>query len=216
MTRRTVAVSIVLALSLAGECQADVGLPMLAYYIPPAWLLLLPVIGIEALIGMRLCGLRASVALRAAGIANLVSTVFGVPLAWSLVAGVELRALARSWNVRDPSCALQATAQALWILPPLHACVWVFPVAAAIAAAAFFALSVAIEGVMLRWLAPRVAARDRWRWAFVGNAASYGLLLLSLWLFQLPAFGWIWRPFDDVVEVFMKIALLLGGLVGSR
>jgi hypothetical protein len=215
MTRRVVALLVAFVV-LESVSEADVGLPMLAYYVPPAWLFLLPVVGVEALVGSRWFKVPPGLALRASAIANGVSTLIGVPVAWALVAGLELRIFARSWSVREPSCIVQATAQALWILPPVRACAWVFPAAAAVAAVCFYIFSVATEGLLLRWVAPTVAAESRWRWSLAANATSYALLLLLMWPLQMPAFEWAWNLLNGAAEPFMKLALLLGGLVRGR
>jgi hypothetical protein len=206
---------VVLFAALGSPCHADVGLPMLAYYLPPAWLLLAPVIGVEALVAIWRFAVPARLAIRGATIANVLSTLIGVPLAWSLAAALELRLFAPWWNTRDPSCVLLATVQALWILPPIRACAWVFPVAAVLATTLFYAMSVGIEGFILAWVAPAVSARSRWGWSVWGNAASYSLLILATWPLQMPAFGWVWDAFNRFVEPFMAVALFLG-LVHAR
>jgi hypothetical protein len=207
---------VVLFTALCSPCHADVGLPMLAYYLPPAWLLMVPVIGVEALVAIWWFAIPARLAIRGATIANVLSTLIGVPLAWSLATALELRLFAPGWNGRHPSCAVQATAQALWILPPIRACSWVFPVAAVVASAVFYALSVGIEGLIFARVAPALSARSRWCWSLWGNAASYTLLILAIWPLQMPAFEWVWDAFNRFAELFIAVALFLGGLVGAR
>jgi hypothetical protein len=69
---------------------ADVGIPAGAVFWPASWLLLIPVVLIEAGIARRILGLRFSQCLKVSLKANLWSTLAGVPLACLLMLVVGL------------------------------------------------------------------------------------------------------------------------------
>ena len=65
---------------------ADIGLPMVAVYLPPAWLALLPIIGIEAGFGCWRFKVPARRAVIAQAAANCLSTLIGLPITWVMLA----------------------------------------------------------------------------------------------------------------------------------
>jgi len=69
---------------------ANIGLPMVAVYLPFAWFALIPIIFIEALYGARRYHLSFSRALLAQAIANGFSTVIGIPMAWFAIVLVQV------------------------------------------------------------------------------------------------------------------------------
>jgi hypothetical protein len=205
-----------LAILAAAPATADVGLPMLALFLPPAWLLLVPVIGIEALVGIRRYGQPGVRALWVQSVANLVSTLLGVPLVWSVVTGLELGVVAALWPRTQTSCLSQATLQAWWILPPLRRCAWVFPVASVVAGAGFYACSVLVEYWVVRACMRSPYSAALRRWVLEANLWSYALLAAAVFAFQIPAFEWVWHRGFEVVERFAGITFGLARLLGLR
>jgi hypothetical protein len=190
---------------------------LLAVYLPPAWVLLLPIIGVEALVGSRRFGLPIQDALRSQAWANAFSTLLGVPLAWALLASLQVAVAHLVWNPRDPNCYVQAVTQPLWLMPPLRACPWVVPVVAVSSFVFFFCLSVVSEYAVLRIVASSLSRGVVWRWAVAANLWSY-LLLASAILgrsFWPHLFAWVTKPFESVVWFFSAIGLALARLMGA-
>lgn len=75
---------LLLCLGCPSPGRADVGLPMVFVEWPLLLLALAPVILIESMVYRRQLGITYWKALYPAGIANLVSTLVGYPLAWIL------------------------------------------------------------------------------------------------------------------------------------
>ena len=67
---------------LINPILANIGLPMVAVYLPFAWFALVPIIFIEAGYGARRYHLSFRRALLAQAIANSFSTVIGIPMTW--------------------------------------------------------------------------------------------------------------------------------------
>jgi hypothetical protein len=189
---------------------------MLALYAPAAWLLLLPVIGIEALVGTRWFHAPPRLALSAQAVANGVTTLAGIPLAWAIVAGLEFGFVAPHWSVRDGSCALQATVQALWILPPVRRCSWVFPVALVLSWTFFFGLSVVFERAIVGRFFRGMPSLSLWQWAVFGNLTSYMVLVAAALALTTTAFEWAAEPLWHVTEAFGTIAFAIGFVLGLR
>src|SRR2546428_8703445 len=64
------------------QALANMGLPMVAIYLPAAWLALVPIILIEAGYGVWRLGLPIGHALLAQAVANCVSTLIRIPVMW--------------------------------------------------------------------------------------------------------------------------------------
>jgi hypothetical protein len=218
MEPRATAAAFFVLLLFAADSHADVGLPMLAIYLPPAWLLLLPIVGIETLVGMRRFGLPGPRALAAEAAANVFSTILGVPIVWSLAAGLELRLFSGTWRARGANCLVQATAQALWILPPVRKCSWVFPIAACIAGLTFFLLSVLAEYLVLRLFFPSTPLAVVRQWALLSNAASYAFLAAFIVLLGVfpTTFSWAIAPLQAAAEPFMGLAFFVAKALGAQ
>lgn len=90
MRSRALCGGLLLLLLAALPARADAGVPMLFVTWPGMLLALIPVVAIEALIIRPRLKLAAGDAVRFTGIANLASTVVGIPLAWLTLVAVEL------------------------------------------------------------------------------------------------------------------------------
>jgi hypothetical protein len=71
---------------------ADAGIPMIALTLPAMLLLLIPVVVIEAFLCKKWLGLSTRDAVRSNAIANLTSTLIGIPVAWAIMFGLEIGA----------------------------------------------------------------------------------------------------------------------------
>jgi hypothetical protein len=65
---------------------------MIAVYWPPAWLASIPVVLIEGFAGFRILRVNFGRVIVASAVANLFSTLLGIPLTWLALALIELLA----------------------------------------------------------------------------------------------------------------------------
>lgn len=72
-------------LGLPSYASANIGYPMIVLTFPAMVLALLPIIALEAWFFVRDLGLTKVKAFKIIGVANLVSTVVGIPISWFLV-----------------------------------------------------------------------------------------------------------------------------------
>ena len=68
---------------------ANIGVPMVAVFLPPLWLSLVPVIAIEAWVVTRLLDLSAKKSVTGVALGNVLSTLVGIPLMWAVLATVQ-------------------------------------------------------------------------------------------------------------------------------
>lgn len=187
--RRLLWLGVAVSLAAPNRAFANVGIPMLGYAWPLGWILLLPVIGLEALVARRVLGADWRSSLRVAGLGNLVSTMVGIPLAWGavLLLGSVLR----------PIVSLLPLDLARWAMVPFHAAwippfrdlqPWWVPAAGALLCVPFFFASVWIEcKVAQRWSSFERSALARWAWR--ANALTY--LLVAAGLAGAAWVGWL-------------------------
>src|SRR5665213_43289 len=175
------------ALALSSACWADTGLPMLVLVWPSYILALIPVIVIEAYVGVRKLGLSWRVALRICTVGNLWSTLLGVPMVWLLLLGVEM-------PVGVAAYSLKADAGWQYLLFPFPIAwvggesVWIVYAAFVLLAFPFCAASIWIERkVALRYLPDLPAERVR-SWVRDANIWSY-VLLVAVAIAYPIAFG---------------------------
>jgi tetratricopeptide (TPR) repeat protein len=186
-----------LLLTCPATARADAGVPMLALMAVPMWASLLAIIPLEAFIATRRLGLAWSRSLKVSAIANLVSTVAGVPLTWILLAVVEMAltylggALAPHGRPYPPLPLGEAGEQALalivtspWLNPDESRLYWMMPAAALLLCVPFFFASVWIEYRVARRMMGRDQAPRVLGWAWRANVTSYVLLALvpAAWL----------------------------------
>jgi hypothetical protein len=91
--KRRVVVSVFSALLLLGVpsvARANAGVPMIALLWPAAWVLLLPIIFLEAYVAKRVLAMQQGTAVRMSARANLVSTFAGIPLTWLVLFLLEV------------------------------------------------------------------------------------------------------------------------------
>jgi len=155
------------------------GIPMLGYAWPAAWITFVPVALVEGLMARRVLGLRTGQALKLSLAANGWSTLAGIPVAWLGLVVLQM--------LTDAVLALAnlgATPALMWALAPLHAAwlppvraTWIVSAAGAFLCVPFFLMSVWIEGkVAARYASPRAATR----WARRANMVTYGAITSAL------------------------------------
>ncbi len=146
----------------------------------------LPVVLIEAALVRKPIGLSFGRALKDVSIANLWTTLLGVPLAWGIMFVLEMASPsgASALGMSTPARMLAAvTLQAAWLLPYEGHLVWMIPAAATVLLIPSFLISLIIErGVLVR----RWPERDRstvFSAVLRANVWSYLFLFVlgSLW-----------------------------------
>jgi hypothetical protein len=186
--RAALAVVTVLTIGAAWPARADAGIPMLALIWPPAWLLLLIIVPVEAYFARRMLALDWRGALGLSARANLVSTLVGIPLTWFVLALVEFGTGYVMYLLRlgdaDVSPLVQRavaiTVLAPWLVPGDSLSGWIVPAAAAYLCIPFFFASVFIEDrVARRRLGPFDAPLVR-RWSWWANGFSYSVIFVVL------------------------------------
>jgi uncharacterized protein len=150
---------------LSNLMLANIGLPMVAVYLPFAWFALVPIIFIEAGYGARRYQLSLRRALMAQAIANGFSTVIGIPMTWFAIVLVQIAiapgGLGPAWLAPDPS----------W---------WSIALAVAVLTVVFYFMSVATEGFVVTRFFREVPRQTIRRWIIQSNAITYVLLLALL------------------------------------
>lgn len=167
----------ILLVAMPGPALANVGIPMIGYAWPAGWLLLIPVILLEALVARRILRAGWPSALKITGLSNFISTLVGIPLAWGavLLVGTVVHGVApRSWH----RWAI-APFYAAWIPPFMETPPWLVPASGAVLCIPFLFASVWIERVVAQRFAGFQPADIR-RWAWRANLLSYSLITAGL------------------------------------
>jgi hypothetical protein len=149
--------------------RADAILHPIVVVWPAAWALLVPIVLIEAAIAVRVIGIRFTQGLWLSFLANLLSTAIGVPIG-TCANPFPLMFIAHAEG-DHPASALSFFAS---LLVPLYL------------------VSVITEAWVARsYLVDSVQQQKAWRWAWLANLATYGLIsagllaiLLISWLKQ--------------------------------
>ena len=195
MARPCLLVTLIAAIAVIAstEARADAGLPMLAVAWPAYIVGLIPVVLIEAFVGVRRIGLTWPTALRTATIANLWSTFLGIPIVWLLmlvaefviaffIAGITMRLnLSSGWeDVLSPFIMVA------WIAGDDP---WTIYFAFVLLAIPFCVASIYIERrVALRCL-PEMPATVVRAWVRDANIWSYTLLVVAAVAYPLALSG---------------------------
>jgi hypothetical protein len=177
---------------------ADAGVPMIFLTLPAMLMLLIPIIVLEGLLCKKWLGLTTWEAMKANAVSNLASTVIGVPVAWSVMLGVEFGA----WGLAEKSHAIQNWHSPLanfifllvgsaWLGPPDDKNMWLIPAATLVLLVPFFFASYGIEYLVVKFMVgmpeggPPNLAYPRVRIAVRNaNLISYGAMFVAtaVWL----------------------------------
>ena len=93
--------ALAIMLIAATPAQANAGIPMLLLVWPAMWLLLLPIIVLEAAAATKILHVDFLQGVQIAGVANLVSTLVGIPITWLLLFIAQLK-----WQVKKETSDL--------------------------------------------------------------------------------------------------------------
>ena len=181
---------------------ADAGVPMIFLTFPAMVVLLVPIILLEAWLLRKWLGLEIWPAIKSSALANIASTIIGVPGAWAVMFGLEFllvtslsrvpsleRLLDKSQSpVANVVGALLASA---WLGPSDKDLDWMIPVAALGLLIPTYFISVLIEALIVDHMVsllegdPSLTSTRVRRVVRNANLVSYGLLATGTigWLF---------------------------------
>ena len=212
--------NVVLALAFLAvfpsAAQANMGLPMIAIFLPPMWLALVPIMIVEALVIARATGTSVGRAIGGTSIANVVSTIIGVPLLWCLLAGLQLAMFGSAAGLHSQWTKLYAvTVQSPWLIPYEDQFYWMIPAAAAVLAVPFALLSTLIEAPIVRKIAGLDAIARAMPAILLANALSYAGLWFTISAIQY--FDWgpdlVTGPFAGITMQFVDMAFHIAQLL---
>lgn len=155
---------------------------MLVVVWPASWVLLVPIILVEALVAVRIFRIGFGRCFKVSAVANLVSTLVGIPLTWALLVIFELcTGAGYARGLHTPLLRLAAvTMQAPWLIPYEESLQWMVPAAAAFLCIPFFFASVLAEYLVARRFFPAELRPKAKHWAWMANLYSYGLIFVLL------------------------------------
>jgi hypothetical protein len=168
---------------------ANVGVPMLFPQLVLMLFALLPIVLIESAVVRKPLEIPTRRALGDVGLANLCSTILGVPCAWGVMFGLHLLTTGgAALGMDTPAKMLAAvTLQAAWLVPYEGQRFWMIPAAATVLLIPCFFASVFIE----HWVLVR-------RWSDLERRAVLSAVLrANVWsyLFLLAA-GILWLGYS--------------------
>lgn len=150
---------------------------MVAIFLPPLWLALLPVIVIESALLARSLNLRVGRILVGAAIGNVASTIAGIPMLWLLAASLQLAYAGEARGLSSVSDRVYAvTVQAPWLIPYETELKWMIPLALLVLAVPAYCASVVIEWLCLLPFARPAKLGASVRAVAFANLCSYALL----------------------------------------
>jgi hypothetical protein len=144
---------------------------------------LAPVVALEALVARWVIGCPWRAAWKVSFIANLVTTVVGLPIVWALMFLLELWASTATAGL-DPDSAWHLVAAVFmfaWLSPALEGALWWIPLAGAVLSVPLFFASVWIEVGVGRALLDLPDLRVVHRWSWWANGWTY-LGMELVWL----------------------------------
>ena len=194
--------------------HADIGVPLIALFLPPMWLSLIPVILLEAFLLGRLLSLRMSSTLLPSSVGNIATTIIGVPFTWLFLAIFEGVCCDTAQGLDSFGAKVYAvTIQAPWLIPYETDLNWMIPAALMVMAIPCYVVSVAIEGKINRKFFHELDSRNVWRATWISNAGSYIMLGLLMWptwklasplqTFFSPVIGWFIGTVFKVARAIM-------------
>jgi hypothetical protein len=207
--RRLVVLTAAIALLCGSDARADIGLPMVAVYLPPAWLCFIPIVVLEAYVGVVRWRLPLRKALAAQAVANCLSTGVGLPLTWIVLAVMQLKCCGGALGLDSfARRAYAVTIQAPWLIPYESDLEWMVPVAFFTLSIPFYGMSVASEYLVVRRFFPEVGSLVVGAWVRRANIWSY-LVLIGLMLLGMAGPG----PFEWVSNMLAPVTRAIFGLV---
>jgi hypothetical protein len=166
-----------IALLIPALAAANMGVPLVAVFLPPLWLALVPIVLLEASVVARMLGGRLQNSLVPVGVANVLSTVLGIPLMWVVLAVAQLIFAGDATGLSTPGLKIYAvTVQAPWLIPYEDELKWMVPSALVVMAIPAFCLSVLVEWQVIARFKEFQGRSRVLRAVAVSNLLSYALL----------------------------------------
>lgn len=168
---------------------ANIGVPMLLVTLPGMLIALVPIIAVESYVISKQLSLALGRAVKTCSIANLASTLVGIPVAWFVLVVIQIATGGGSAHGIDTPLEkfLAVTWQAPWLIPYEPELYWMIPAATLTLLVPFFFASWFIEyRVSKRFLKENDASlvnkavRD-------ANLLSYALLAVAVLCFLAAA-----------------------------
>ena len=155
---------------------------MVAVYLPPAWLALVPIIFIESAYGTWQYKFPFGRSFAAQSIANCFSTLIGIPITWLVLVLVEIVTVEWGGRVIPKSLLsiLSPVLGAAWLSPLPDEEWWPVALAVVILTIVFYLMFVATEGFVVVRFFPDVPRKTIRSWVVRANAMSYALLLMLI------------------------------------
>jgi hypothetical protein len=164
---------------------ADAGIPLIGPAVVLGWFAIIPVVLSETVLAKVLLRWRLVDALRWVSLANGVSTLLGIPIAWFLAVVMSALTGGGGWGDGSVIGVLRSPA---WLGPGyIKDLGWAIPLALIVLCVPCFFISWWVEFAVLRRVVPdsaRDPGRSLWAYAWKANVASY-CLLVSLLLLKL-------------------------------
>jgi len=169
------------------QTLANIGLPMIFVHGPVFIMGLIPIVIIETFILRRFID-KSTIfeCLKATTVANLVSTVIGLPLTWFVFVVIQMLANGGG-NMPDSTLAERiyaAILQSPWQLPNYHDYGWMIPRAAMIMLVPFFVISYQTERFVVQHIMKLNENTLVRKGVYWGNVTSY-TCLAAFWIVML-------------------------------
>jgi len=179
----SVVLSVVLSILQMLPAQANSGVPTIAVIWPVSWFLLLLIIPLEAQVAVKVLKVDYVVGLCISARANIISTLVGIPIAWALLAAIEMLVWQRLPHTEIPSTfwLQHAFTDGAWLMPLWDAPKWYAPVALCLLNIPFCLMSVYVE----QWSIKNQREHDftnlmALKWAWEANLLSYTLITAGI------------------------------------
>ena len=172
---------------------ANIGVPMLFTQVSGMAMAIIPVVLIEGMIARRRLSLSTRSAFGGIGLANVVSTLVGIPLAWfamlllgELTTGGTAHGLDTPWEIFN-TVVLQAS----WLVPYEQDLHWMIPSAFLVLLVPSFIASALIERFVLLRLWKTSPRPEVTHTVWIVNSVSYSILFAvgSAWLYYEWSMG---------------------------
>jgi hypothetical protein len=167
-----------LVLLFSRIASADAGVPMLFVTLPAMVIALIPIILIESIVIGRFLGTSTLSKRKSVAIANVVSTLIGLPLTWVALLVLQLISGGGAAHglVTPTQKLLAVTWQAPWLIPYEGNLNWMVPAASLFLLVPFFFVSYFIEALIIFRLNSQIPRKQIRAATFRANIVSYLLL----------------------------------------
>lgn len=165
---------------ISGTANADAGVPMLFLTLPAMAIALIPIIVIESIVVGRILGTSAASKAKSVAIANVASTVIGLPLTWIALVIIQLVSGGGSaYGLTTPTQKfLAVTWQAPWLIPYEGDLYWMIPAASLFLLVPFFFASYFIESPIVVHMNEKLPHTQVRQAVLRANIISYLILAL--------------------------------------